>query len=78
MSKRICNKKGRVGARFGRVRIGWKKKRILSELEKINKAEQEGNLEEKVQEGFNTFKDYAKTQLKRFYPKDMMRRHQAR
>ena len=77
MSKRISNSKGRTAARFGRVRIGWKKKKILTELEKIDKAEREGGLEEDMLVKFNEYKQRAKKNLKNFFPSRLFR-HQSR
>ncbi len=34
MSKRVCNKRGRVGARFGRIRIGWRRARAITQFER--------------------------------------------
>ena len=50
---------------------------MLSELEKINKAELEGSVEEEMQQRFNDFKAFARTTLKKFYP-TRMHKHQAR
>jgi len=77
MPKRLANCKGFGNARFGRVRIGWRKQKMLSELEKINKAELEGSVEEEMQQRFNDFKAFARTTLKKFYP-TRMHKHQAR
>ena len=34
MPKRLCNSKGRTQARFGRIRIGWRRAKAIAGLEK--------------------------------------------
>ena len=75
MSKRISNKRGtsRKTPARSRVTLGWKKTKMITELEKMNKAEREGNVKEEMQVKYDAFKQAAKQQLKKFFPKKIFR-----
>ena len=75
MSKRVSNKTHmRKRPARSRVTLGWKKVKMLSDLEKMNKAELEGNVEEEMQAKFEDFKARARTQLKSFFPSRLFRK----
>ncbi len=44
MSKRVANSKGYGGARYGRVRLGWKKRRARDQLIKAGMKQKGGML----------------------------------
>lgn len=74
MPKRLANCRGFGNARFGRVRLGWRKIRMMSQLEKISKAEAEGGLEEALQQKYDAYKQKAQ----KFLGTKLFHRHQAR
>ena len=74
MSKRVCNKKGRVGARFGRVRIGWKRQRQIDHYRAMEKQIRMTDIDEQAREVLKNIKGA----IKKLMPKKMMRRHQSR
>ncbi len=74
MSKRIANSKCTTKARNGRVRYGWKTIKAMNQFEKLNKALGGDDLKEEIRAKYEA----AKNTLKRFIPKKMLRRHQAR
>lgn len=73
MSKRIANTKDKT-ARFGRVRIGWRKHRMLSSLEKQQEQEYQDKLDDKARQKFAFFARRVKTMI----PKKFLRRYQIR
>ena len=73
MSKRVANTKDDT-ARFGRVRIGWKKHRMLSTLEKQLERDNEGKLDEMAKA---KLAHYA-AKVKAIIPKQFLRRYQIR
>ena len=77
MSKRLSNKThSRKTPARSRVRLGWKKLKMLTDLEKMNKAEQEKTITEDMQVKYDAFKQVARKQLGRFFPQ--VRRTQSR
>ena len=74
MSKRVANCRGRGTARFGRVYIGWKKHKMLSTLEKQQKRDDAGDLEEVAKQ---KLAHYA-AKVKKLIPKQFLRRYQIR
>lgn len=74
MPKRLCNSKGRTQARFGRIRISWRKARMLSQLDKLSEADEMGKLDSDGKANFENFKN----RVKELVPKSMFRRHQSR
>ncbi len=74
MPKRLCNSRGRTQARFGRIRIGWHKQRMLSQMEKMDEQLAMGKMEDEAKEKFLRFKE----RVKSIIPKEILRRHQSR
>ena len=74
MSKRVANCRGNSTARFGRLRIGWKKHKMLSTLEKQQKRDDAGDLEEVAKQ---KLAHYA-AKVKKLIPKQFLRRYQIR
>lgn len=77
MPKRLANCRGFGNARFGRQHIGWRKVKMLGELEKVDQALNEGNIAEDALQKYQDFKAFAKKTLKGFYP-GRAHRHQSR
>ena len=73
MSKRIANTKENT-ARFGRIRIGWRKRRMLSQIEKMEELDRMEKLKEKAKQKFETLKAKAM----KIIPKKLLLRHQGR
>lgn len=73
MSKRVANTRAKT-ARNGRVRIGWRKRRMLSLLEKQEEQARLGKLTDEAKEKFRAFKRH----VKRLIPKQLFRRSQGR
>lgn len=78
MSKRVANCRPksdrRKTARYGRIRIGWRKARMLAQLDKIQDAADLKKLDEDQKSGFEAYKERVKAVI----PKALLRRHQAR
>ena len=74
MPKRVANCRGRTTARFGRVYIGWKKYKMLSTLEKQQKRDDAGKLDEIAKQ---KLAHYA-AKVKKLIPKQFLRRYQIR
>lgn len=72
MSKRVANTRATT-ARNGRVRIGWRKKRMLTILENQQEQLALGKLDDAAKAAFDTFKNKARQIL----PKKFLRRVQA-
>ena len=73
MSKRVANTTSRT-ARNGRVRLGWRKQRMLSVLEQQEQQLRMGKLDEAAKEAFDKFKET----VQRMVPKQFLRRAQGR
>ena len=73
MSKRVANTKERT-ARNGRIRIGWRKRRMLTMLDKQEEQARMGKLDDEAKEKFEAFKK----QVRRLIPKQILRRAQGR
>jgi hypothetical protein len=73
MSKRVANTTART-ARNGRVRIGWRKRRMLEMYEQQKDQLSLGKLDEAATEAFNAFKQ----QIRKMLPKRFLRRAQGR
>jgi len=72
MSKRVANTKERT-ARFGRIRIGWRKHRMLRQFENL----QDIDKSEITEEGKAAFAEFSKT-IRSMIPKKFLRRSQNR
>lgn len=73
MSKRVANTRS-MTARNGRIRIGWKKRRMLSILEKQEEQLALGQLNDKAKEALSAFR----AKVKSILPKKFLRRAQGR
>ena len=73
MSKRIANTRA-VTARNGRVRYGWRVKKLKTDLEKVDEQLQMQDLDEKLRVKYENFKQRAISIL----PKKLLQRHQGR
>ena len=74
MSKRIANCRGKTTARFGRIRIGHWKRRMLEQMDTLAEADAMGKLEAEAKEKLENLK----TRVKAIIPKKVLRRHQSR
>jgi len=74
MPKRLANCRGRKNARFGRIRIGWKKMKMLQQWGKLQKAYETGDMDEKAESMFQDFKH----RVKQVVSKKLIHRHQGR
>lgn len=61
-------------ARFGKVHIGWKKHNMLLSLERAQKQDDEGKLDEKAKQKLAHYTKRVKTII----PKQFLRRYQIR
>ena len=73
MSKRVANTRERT-SRNWRVKIGWRKVRMLNQMDKMQQAMDLGKMEDEAKEKFSEFKE----KVKAIIPKNVLRRHQAR
>ena len=74
MSKRVANTRSHRNARFGRVRIGWKKTRMMTQLSKLTKEHEAGSMDEKAESMFQDFKH----RVKQVVSKKLLRRSQGK
>lgn len=75
MSKRVANAKPRNRkARNGRVRLGFHKRRLLNQLDEMDKAQRAGKIGEDLEQKFAEIRQRAKQML----PARFLRRSQER
>ena len=74
MPKRLANCRGFTTARFGRIRIGYWKSRMLSQVEKMDELDRMGELDDTAKQKFAELK----VRVKQVIPKVFLRRHQGR
>ena len=74
MPKRLANCRGRTTARFGRVRIGWKKLKMLQQWGNLQKEFEAGDMDEKATSMFQDFKH----RVRQIVSKKLLRRTQGK
>jgi len=74
MPKRLANCRGFGNARFGRVRIGWRKMKMLQQWDKLQDEYEKGDMDEKAESMYQDFKH----RVKQVVSKKLIRRHQGR
>lgn len=74
MSKRVANSKSKTKARNGRIRLGIHKKRMLNQLEELEKAERMQELDDEAKMKLQNFK----AAVRKIIPKQFLRRQQGR
>ena len=74
MPKRLCNSRGKTQARFGRIRLSWRTKKALTQLDDLTQAERMGELTEEAKVKLKEFKK----KVRALMPAKVFRRHQSR